>query len=504
MKSRLFGVLLLLETAALLLTSYVAWYYNKHLGEQDLNSFLVSAAVTGTVGLMLYFFGRKRKKMFDADDTFVIVSLSWLLFSAFGMLPFLLSGAVDNVTDAFFETMSGFSTTGSTILRDVDAQTHGILFWRSIMQWLGGLGIVVFTLAFIPSVAKGSGKMSLFAAEAPGLSVEKLAPTMQGTSLILWTIYILLTLLCALFYWLGPMDFFDAVCHAMTTIATGGFSTHQDSMGYFHSSYIEYVCSVFMLLAGISFAIYHFFIIRRFDVIRKNEEFRVYLISTAALTAFFILLFYVTPSFQGVLPWQLEYYPEKGEPTVRTAFFHVTSMLSNTGFQADCGNYDVWGLLFVIPTMLMQIIGGCAGSTSGGIKIVRVMVIFKVIKNAIKELIHPTGMFTVKVSGQNVDGISLRRVIHFLSLLIILFVVNVLLLSAAGMSLEDASIAFVTCFSNLGTGSGATGPGACFADLPALSKWVLAMDMMIGRLEIVTVFLVFFRSTWVTRNSVKH
>ena len=282
-------MLLLLETAALLLTSYVAWYYNKHLGEQDLNSFLMSAAVTGTVGLMLYFFGRKRKKMFDADDTFVIVSLSWLLFSAFGMLPFLLSGAVDNVTDAFFETMSGFSTTGSTILRDVDSQTHGILFWRSIMQWLGGLGIVVFTLAFIPSVAKGSGKMSLFAAEAPGLSVEKLAPTMQGTSLILWTIYILLTLLCALFYWLGPMDFFDAVCHAMTTIATGGFSTHQDSIGYFHSSYIEYVCSVFMLLAGISFAIYHFFIIRRFDVIRKNEELRVYLISTAALTAFFIL-----------------------------------------------------------------------------------------------------------------------------------------------------------------------------------------------------------------------
>ena len=503
MKTKLFGVLLLLETVALLVTSAVALYYNRNYGEQDLNSFLTTAAITGAVGLSLFLLGRKKKKMFDADDTFVIVSLSWLLFSAFGMLPFLLSGAVDNVTDAFFETMSGFTTTGSTILRDVDSQPHGLLFWRSVMQWLGGLGIVVFTVAFIPSVAKGSGKMALFAAEAPGLSVEKLAPTMQGTSRILWAIYILLTILCAFFYWLGPMDFFDAVCHALTTIATGGFSTHQDSIGYFHSQYIEYTCSIFMLMSGVSFAMYYFFVRGRWGIIWKNEEFRVYLVSMAVMTVFFIGLFYLTPAFQGVTTEQLDSYPQRGEPTFRAAWFHVTSMLSNTGFMAENGNYDLWGMLFVIPTLIMQIIGGCAGSTSGGIKIVRVIVIFKVIKNAIKELVHPTGMFTVKVSGQSVDDLSVRRVINFLSLFIILFMVNVLVLATSGMSLEDACISFLTCFSNLGAGSGATGPSASFADLPTVSKWILSLDMLIGRLEIVTVCLVFFRSAWVTRTSLK-
>lgn len=491
MKSRLFGILLFIETAALLATAGVAAYYHVHGGEQDLDSFLITAGITGFNALVLTLIGRRRKNALKIEDTFVIVTLSWVLFSVFGMLPFLLSGVVDNVTDAFFETMSGFTTTGSTILRDVDGQSHAILFWRSVMQWLGGLGIVVFTLAFVPSVAKGSRNITLFAAEAPGLSVEKLAPTMQGTSSILWAIYIFLTVACAVFYWLGPMDFFDAVCHAMTTTSTGGFSTHADSIGYFQSSYLEYVCAVFMLLSGISFAIYHFTLIGRFDVIRKNEEFKVYLISILVMTAFFVLLFYITPHFHGVTESQLADYPDRGEPIIRTSFFHVSSMLSNTGFAAGDSNYDRWGMLFVIPTMMMMIIGGCAGSTSGGIKIIRVIVIFKVIKNALKELIHPTGMFSVKVSGQTVDETSVRRVINFLSLFVVLFIVNAVVLTLSGLSLEDSCISFLSYFSNLGSGSGATGPDACLADLPTASKWILAFDMLIGRLEIVTVLLMF-------------
>ncbi len=502
MKSRLFGILMFIETAALLATALVAWYYHVTLGEDDVRSFLITAAITGTLGLVLFLFGRNRKMQFDADDTYVIVTISWVMFSVFGMLPFLLGGAVDNVTDAFFETMSGFSTAGSTVLRDVDAQTHGILFWRSVIQWLGGLGIVVFTVAFVPSVARGGRNISLFAAEAPGLSVEKLAPTMQGTSRILWGIYILLTLLCAICYGLGPMDGFDAICHALTTIATGGFSTHQESIGYFHSSYIEYVCSAFMMLSGISFSIYYFIALRRFDVIKKNEELKVYLISIGLLTVLFIGLFRLAPRFDGVTAEQLASYPERGEPAFRTALFHVCSMLSNTGFMAD-GNYDLWGLLFVIPTLLMQIVGGCAGSASGGVKIVRVMVIFKVIKNGLQELIHPTGIYKVKVSGQTVAEVTVRRVLHFFSLFIILLVLNMLVLSLVGMSLEDAVIAFLTCFSNLGMGSGATGPDACFADLPTVSKWILAFDMMVGRLEIVTVFLLIMRAPWRTVKSIR-
>ncbi|MCR5014074.1 MAG: TrkH family potassium uptake protein [Bacteroidales bacterium] len=495
--------MMFIETAALLVTALVAWYYNVNYGEDDLNSFLITAAITGGVGLVFFLFGSRKRLEFDADDTYVIVTLSWLLFSAFGMLPFLLSGAVDNVTDAFFETMSGFSTAGSTVLRDVDAQTHGILFWRSVTQWLGGLGIVVFTVAFVPSVAKGSRKISLFAAEAPGMSVEKLTPTMQGTSRILWAIYILLTLSCALFYWMGPMDLFDAVCHGLTTIATGGYSTHSDSIGYFHSSYIEYVCAGFMLLSGINFSMYYFLVAGRFDIVRKNEELKVYLGAIVLLTLMYIILFRIAPSLNGVTEEQIAAYPEEGEPRFRTAFFHVISMLSNTGFSGQNSNYDLWGMLFVIPTIIMQIVGACAGSTSGGIKIVRVMVVFKMIRNALKQLIHPTGIFTVKISGQTVDENTVHRVVHFFTMFILLFVLNIVVLSFAGMSFEDSGIAFLTCFSNLGAGSGATGPDASFADLPAVAKWVLSIDMMIGRLEIITFFLVFTRAAWQTRVSVR-
>lgn len=504
MKSRLFGVLLFIETAALLLTAAVSWFFHVRCGENDYPAFLIAAAITGGVGLVLYLLGRWRKKSFDNDDTFVIVSLSWILFSVFGMLPFLLSGSITSVTDAFFETISGFTTTGSTILKNVDEQTHGILFWRAIMQWLGGLGIVVFTLAFIPAVAKGSKKATLFAAEAPGMSVEKLSPSMHVTSRILWFIYIFMTLLCAFMYSMGPMSMFDAVCHAFTTISTGGFSTHQASIAYYQSNYIEYVSIAFMILSAMNFSVFYFLVSGRWDLICKNEEVRVYMASLAVMTLLFMGLFLLAPRLNGVTESQLASYPEGGKELFKTSFFHVASMLSNTGFSGQNANYDLWGMLFVIPTLLMQIIGGCAGSASGGIKMVRVIVIFKFIKNALRELIHPTGMFSLKISGQSVDEVTVRRVCNFLSWFMILLVLSVLVLTMTGMSLEDASVAFLTCFSNLGMGSGITGPGASLADLPLAAKWILSADMLLGRLEIITVILIFFKSTWVTTKGVRN
>ena len=504
MKIRLFGVLLFIETAALLLTAAVAWYYHVHYGEDDYTAFLMSAALTGAVGLVLYLIGFFQKTGMDGDDTFVIVSLAWIIFSLFGMMPFLLSGAIDNVTDAFFETISGFTTTGSTILKNVDEQTHGVLFWRSIMQWLGGLGIVVFTLAFIPSVAKGSRKSALFAAEAPGVSVEKLSPTMHGTARILWSIYIFFTVSCTVLYCIGPMSLFDAVCHSMTTISTGGYSTHQDSLGFYQSNYIENVAIVFMIMSSINFALFFFLVRGRFDLLRSNEEVRVYLVSLVVMTAVFMCLFYVAPYNLGITAEQLACYPQGAKDTFHVSSFHVASMLSNTGFVGQNYNYDLWGLLFVVPTLLMQIVGGCAGSASGGFKMVRVIVIFKFIRNALRELIHPTGMYSVKLSGQTLDELTVKRICNFLSLFMILFVVNILALTFTGMSLEDASIAFITCFSNLGMGSGATGPGASLADLPTAAKWILSTDMLIGRLEIITVLLIFFKSTWVTTKGIRH
>jgi trk system potassium uptake protein TrkH len=497
MKSKLFGVLLFIETAALLLTAAVSWLYHVRCGEDDYSAFLITAAVTGVAGLLFYVAGGKWTTGIDNDDTFVVVTLSWVLYSLFGMLPFLLSGSIDNVTDAFFETISGFTTTGSTIMKNVDEQTHGILFWRAIMQWLGGLGIVVFTLAFIPAVTRGSRKASLFAAEAPGMSVEKLSPSMHATSRILWAIYIIITLMCAVLYAVGPMSLFDAVCHAFTTISTGGYSTHQDSLAYYQSGYVETVAVVFMILSAVNFSMFYFMVSGRWGLIWKNEEVRVYFASILVMTLLFVGLFVLVPYLNGLTQEQLDSYPKGWGGRFKTALFHVASMLSNTGFSSRNSNYDLWGMLFVVPTLLMQIVGGCAGSASGGIKMARVIVLFKFIRNALKELIHPTGMFSVKISGQTVDDVTVRRVCNFVSWFLVLLVVNLLLLTWAGLSFEDAGIAFLTCFSNLGMGSGATGPAASLADLPAAAKWILSADMLLGRLEIITVLLIFFRSAWV-------
>ena len=497
MKSKLFGVLLLIEAAALLLTAAVAGHYHRVAGEADMDEFLIVAGLTGALGLLFYNIGNMSKqKILQIRDTFMVVALAWVLMSVFGMLPFLMYGTVDNVTDAFFETMSGFSTTGATVLSHIDYQPHGILFWRCIMQWLGGLGVVVFTLAFIPSVAKGSKKMSLFAAEAPGLSVEKLAPTMGATSRLLWFIYIGLTILCAFCYHLGPMNKFDAVCHAMSTIATGGFSTHQASIGYFQSNYIEYVCIFFMLLSGINFAMYHFLFNGRFNVIRRNEELRWYLFAILGFSLLFIGRFYFAPHFDVISDTQLASHPDSAGERIRTSLFHVVALLSNTGFQGSNYDYDSWGRLFLIPTVAMMIVGGCAGSTSGGIKMARVIVLSKYVNKTIKELIHSSSMYSIKISGQNVDDLSLKRVLSFFSLFIIVFMLNVVVLSATGMPLEDGVVSFLTCFSNYGPGSGITGPSYNFDAIPNAAKWVLSFDMLVGRLEIFTILLLFTRSFW--------
>ena len=499
MRSKLFGVLLLIETAALLLTAAVAFHYQRVAGETDARCFLLTAALTGAVGMLLYNIGRSvKKRPLQIRDSFLVVALSWVLFSVFGMLPFLMYGTVDNVTDAFFETMSGFSTTGATILDNIDQQPHGILFWRSIMQWMGGLGVVVFTLAFIPSVAKGSKKVSLFAAEAPGLSVEKLAPTMGATSRLLWIIYIALTLLCAIAYVVGPMNRFDAICHAFTTIATGGFSTHQASIGYFQSNYIECVCIVFMLLSGINFAMYHFLFNGRFDIIKRNEELRWYLLAILFFTLLFIMRFFFAPRFDLMTDEQLASHPQTWWERIRTSLFHVVALLSNTGFQGSNYDYDLWGRLFLIPTVVMMIVGGCAGSTSGGIKMVRVIVLFRYMKKTVYEMLHSSSVYNVKVSGQTVDELALKRVVSFFSLFIILFMGNVVALSAMGMSMEDGAISFLTCFSNYGPGSGITGPSGNFDAISNGAKWLLSFDMLVGRLEIFTILLLFTRRFWRT------
>lgn len=501
MKVRIIGLFLLFEAAFMLVASLVALFYFYRCGDGDVLALTVSTILTAISGFILISAGRKSGQSkhdienFEVKDSFIIVTLTWVVFALFGMLPFLLNGTVSTVTDAFFEAMSGFTTTGSTLLNNIDEQPHGILFWRSIMQWLGGLGIIVLFLAIMPALNRSSNKVMMFSAEMSGIGVKKLHPKMMMTARKLLGIYIILTILCGFMYWLGPMNTFDAICHAMTTMSSGGFSTHQASISYFNSPYIEYVASVFMFASGINFSLYYFLFTGQGKLFRENEELRWYLGAVILLTSIFIALFYFAPRLDTVLT-QEHSYPEGFENRFRTSLFHVTSIITSTCFQATNFDYDLWGGLFLIPTFIMMASGACAGSTSGGIKIIREVISIKSINNIFRRLLHPNALFSVKVSNEVIDDDKTRRVVNFLIIFMLLYVLGVLLFIISGSNLEESMFNCISALGNSGPGIGSTGPSASFSELSDMGKWTMSFLMLIGRLEIYTVlvtFLVMFR-----------
>ena len=485
----------------MLVASLVALFYFYRCGDGDVLALTVSTILTAISGFILISAGRKSGQSkheienFEIKDSFIIVTLTWVVFALFGMLPFLLNGTVSTVTDAFFEAMSGFTTTGSTLLNNIDEQPHGILFWRSIMQWLGGLGIIVLFLAIMPALNRSSNKVMMFSAEMSGIGVKKLHPKMMMTARKLLGIYIILTILCGFMYWLGPMNTFDAICHAMTTMSSGGFSTHQASISYFNSPYIEYVASVFMFASGINFSLYYFLFTGQGKLFRENEELRWYLGAVILLTSIFIALFYFAPRLDTVLT-QEHSYPIGFENRFRTSLFHVTSIITSTCFQATNFDYDLWGGLFLIPTFIMMASGACAGSTSGGIKIIREVISIKSINNIFRRLLHPNALFSVKVSNEVIDDDKTRRVVNFLIIFMLLYVLGVLLFIISGSNLEESMFNCISALGNSGPGIGSTGPSASFSELSDMGKWTMSFLMLIGRLEIYTVlvtFLVMFR-----------
>lgn len=506
MKAKIYGVFILVEAFFMFVASMVALYYNVHNGEQDVVSLLASTMVTGIFGFILLSAGREKSRQGDGrvkkidnltmKDSFVLVTVAWVLFAVFGMLPFIFTGTIDNVTDAFFESMSGFTTTGSTIMDNIDAQPHGILFWRSMTQWLGGLGIIVLFLAIIPVLNKNSNKTMLFSAEMSGLSVKKLHPKMAVTARHLWLIYMFLTIACFLAYWAGPMNIYDAACHALTTMASGGFSTHQASIGYYNSSYVEYICVLFMIMSGINFSLYYF--LSRGDIryFAKNEELRWFLGVVAFAVIVVTTLFYVAPDVTTVTT-DIESYPAPNfESRFRTALFHVTAIVTSTGYQGSCYDYSLWGGLFLVPTLLLMLSGACAGSTSGGIKVIRWMVCLKSIRNTIKQMLHPSAVFTVKISKEVVPNDTLLRTLNFLFFYVILCVVSVVVLVISGCDFKEGVFNAITALSNMGPGVFSTGPDASFSGLSVMAKWVMSFLMLIGRLEIYTVLLIFTPTFW--------
>ncbi len=504
MKARIIGLFLLFEALFMLVTSLVALFYFYRCGDGDVLALTVSTIITAISGFILISAGRKSGKpnrqeieSFEVKDSFFIVTITWFLFALFGMLPFILNGTVSTVTDGFFEAMSGFTTTGSTLLNNIDEQPHGILFWRSMMQWLGGLGIIVLFLAVMPALNRSSNKVMMFSAEMSGIGIKKLHPKMMMTARKLLGIYLILTILCALMYWLGPMNTFDAICHAMTTLSSGGFSTHQASISYYNSPYIEYIASIFMFASGINFSLYYLLVTGEVKLFRDNEELRWYLGAVFLMTVIFIALFYFAPKLDTVLTNE-ESYPEGFENRFRTSLFHVTSIITSTCFQATNYDYDLWGGLFLIPTFIMMASGACAGSTSGGIKIIREVITIKSINNIFRRLLHPNALFSVKVSNEVIDDDKTRRVVNFLIIFLLLYVLGVLLFVISGSPLEESMFNCISALGNSGPGIGSTGPSLSFSELSDMGKWTMSILMLVGRLEIYTVlvtFLALFRGS---------
>ena len=494
MKKSIFGMLLTMESLFIAFVAAVAFYYHCTEGEQDWQAFALTAGITFVSGSLLTAYGHtelgRSQKQLSRGGAFIIVGLTWVVFSAFGMLPFILYKGLDvDIASAYFETMSGFSTMGATIIPDIEAMPHGILLWRSLTQWMGGLGIVVFSFAMLP--VRDMKNSTMFIAEMSGLTINRLQPKIGATSRRLLLIYLFLTIVCTLMFWAGPMNLFDSVCFSLSTIATGGFGTHTASIGYFHSAYVEYVCAIFMLISSINFGIYYYLSIRRGKLCLKNEEVKGFLLTVMGLVAIFCLMFRFTV-FDGSVA-----VPQTGEDIFRTSLFHVATIISSSGFQAQSFDYVGWGIPFWMPTILMMILGGCTVSTAGGMKMMRVLVYLKYALREFRVHLHPHAVISIKFNGRIIAEHHIRRVMSYLVIYVFILIISCLLMTMfMDFDLTTAFGAVVSSFGNTGPALGELGPAGNFVSVPAAGKWLLSFLMLIGRLEIFTVLFLFMPKAW--------
>lgn len=395
------------------------------------------------------------------------------------MLPFYIGGYIPDIADAFFETMSGFSSTGATILDDIESLPHGILFWRSMTQWIGGLGIIMFTIAVLPIF--GVSGLQVFAAEASGPTHDKVHPRIGITAKWIWSIYTGITTLLVCLLMLGGMDWFDSICHAFATTGTGGFSTKQASVAYYNSPYIEYVISIFMFISGINFTLVLLFVNRKFKKFISNAELKFYFSSVVFFTAVIAIALYYTS-------------PMGMEESFRKSLFQVISLHTSTGFATD--DYMqwspvLWGLLTII--MLM---GACAGSTTGGLKCIRMVILTKVSRNEFKHILHPNAILPVRINKQVISSSIVSTVLAFCFIYITIIVISTLLMMTMGVGAEESIGCVISSIGNMGPGLGETGPAYSWNALPDAAKWLLSLLMLLGRLELFTVLLLFTPDFW--------
>ena len=448
--------------------------------EDDTIAFAVSTLLTFGAAFVFLLFGREAENLLSRRDAYVVVTLTWVVFSFFGMFPFLIHGSMTSIADAYFETMSGFTTTGATVIDDVESLPHGLLFWRSLMQWIGGLGIVFFTIAVLPSLVGGSVKV--FAAEATGPMRSKMHPRLSTSAKWIWSIYLMLTVLCALSFWLAGMDWFGATNYSMSTTATGGFSIHNGTI-FLASPTVEYLAILFQFLAGINFTLLYVSLFKfRLGALFRNSEFKMYIFAIVVATIWIMYL----------LITRLDYH---FEPAFRSALFQVVSFITTTGLSdTDAG---AWPHLTWIILMFLMFMGASAGSTTGGFKCIRVLMLLKVLRNEFRHVLHPNAVLPVKVSGQSIPQNRLVTLLAFLTLYVIMLLTVTAVFHVLGVDLTNAMTISLSLVSNVGAGLDTNiGPQMSWSELSSGVKWLCSFLMLVGRLEIIAVLVLFTRSFW--------
>ena len=468
------GMLLVFLGITMTVPGMIALFYN----EQTFNSFFTAAIITVLIGLLLTSVFKPLKKQISHREGFLIVALGWVLATFFGSLPFLLESTFSSFTDTYFETVSGFTTTGSTVLINVEILPKSILFWRSMIQWLGGMGIILFSIAILPLL--GIGGMQLYKAEVPGPVLEKMTPRIAETARSLWKIYLMLSITQVMLLMFFGMNLFDAVCHSFTTMATGGFSTKNKSLESFNNSGLEIICIFFMFAAGINFSLHYRLFNGKIKSFLKDREFRTYF-SILLIATLFIALCLTA----------------NGKPffiSLKNAAFQSVSIMTTTGYSNT--NFDQWPSFIKIILFLLMFIGGSAGSTGGGIKCIRILLLIKMAYREFITMIHPHAVTSVKIAGKSVSQNILKSISVFVVCYMLLFIFGSLSMSLCGLDFITSISSTAASLGNIGPGLAGVGPYENYQFIPVFGKWTLIVLMLLGRLEIFTILIIFIPEFW--------
>ena len=474
---RILGILLLFESGFTLVPLITSLIY----GESDARAFAIATGATLAAGLSMTYLIKPRFSDMGKREGFLLTSLVWVIFSLFGLIPFMIGSPGLNFTDAFFDSISAFTTTGASVLTDISGISHGILVWRSLMQWIGGMGIILFTLAVIPML-NSSGGMQMFNAEVTGITHEKIRPRVSQTAMTLWVCYTLLTIVLTLLLWVGPMNLFDSFCHALSTMSTGGFTTNPDGINHWNSNYVKCVLIIFMFMGGVNFGMIYKVSIGDYRMIWRNEAFRAYVVTVLWATAAVTLIMIINGHYHSL------------QSGIIDTLFQVVSTISSTGYTIS--GVEHWGTPVMLITFLLVFTGACAGSTSGGSKLDRAIFMVKNIRNEMYRILHPNAVRSITFNNKVSTPEVVNKVMVFMVIYIGIIILGGFILMLFGKSMVDSLLTSLACVSNADLGIGLEGFGGSYSAIAPVAKYTMALLMLTGRLELFTVLVLFTSAFW--------